>query len=188
MKAIIIGAVAVAAAFWFHGPLGQANVYAMSADEAYQKLAAVQVEPSGTGPFGRLDTTVSGSGTDTVIFTATGSHAYRRCTARVTPVDGKARVDASCDGGSAGSGAAAGLEINQTRKGFIELLDSTLDGRAYDPERAMGSTAARWPKDVVDHGDYGSAVADAVKMDADAHAMAAEQAAQQDSAAGGVTQ
>jgi hypothetical protein len=178
MKAIIIGGVAVAAALWFHGPLGEPNVYSMSAEEAYQKLAAVQVEPSGNGPFGRLDTTVSRSATDTVTFTASGSHAYRRCTAKVTPVDGgKARIDASCDGGSAGTGAAAGLEMNLARKAFIELLDATLDGRAYDPERAMGSTAARWPKDVVDHGDYGTAVADAVKMDADARAMADQQSA-----------
>jgi hypothetical protein len=190
MKLVLIGGIAalVGGGVYMHGPLRAANVYDMSAGEAYQKLAAAKVEPSGTGPFGRLDTIVSGSGNGTVEFSATGSHAALRCVATVAPEgSGKARVDASCGGGGAGNGAANGLFLNQIRKGFIELLDSTLKGRAYDPGRAQGATAARWPEDVIDHGDFNSAVSEAQRMDAEARvaAQADSQPAPDEAAPGG---
>lgn len=176
MKAILLGGVSLitAVGVYLHGPVGEANVYAMSAGDAYRKLASVKVEPSGTGPFGRLQTTVSGDGGTVVTFTASGSHAHFECTATVAPEGENARVDASCGGSSPSSGAAAGLEMGLRRKAFIELLDSTLTDRLYNPERARGSTAARWPEDVVDHGDFASAVSEAHKMNAEMRNMKEE--------------
>jgi hypothetical protein len=180
MKLVLIGGILtlVGGGVYMHGPLRAANVYDMPAEIAYQKLVAAKVEPSGTGPFGRLDTTVSGSGQSTVEFSASGSMAALHCVATIVPEDtGKTRVDASCDGGGAGNGAANGLFLKQIRNGFIELLDATLKDRAYDPERAQGATAARWPEDVIDHGDFNSAVSEAQRMDAEAR-LAAEAASQ----------
>jgi hypothetical protein len=152
------------------------NVYPMSQAEVVDKLARLDVEPSGTGPFGRLEFNASRQGSDTVIWTATGSHARRRCEIHVAPVDAaSSRVDISCGGGSASAGAAAGLELGATRKSAIELIDATLEGRPYDFRLAQGSTAWSWPEDKVDHGSYADAVGTAVAMDRAARVDASRQ-------------
>jgi len=149
---------------------GEGNVYDMPVGEAYARLANLRVEPSGTGPFGRLNTTTTGSGR-TVTWSASGSMASRRCVATLSPVEpARTRIDLTCSGGGAGSGAAAGLETNQTRKAVIELIDAKLTNRPYDPQRARGSTAAFWPDDVVDHGNLSTATANAIEMDREARA------------------
>jgi hypothetical protein len=141
------------------------NVYDMPVGEAYAKLANLRVLPSNDGPFGRLNTTTTGSGR-TVTWSASGSMASRRCVATLSPVEpARTRIDLTCNGGGAGSGAAAGLETNQTRKAVIEMIDAKLTDRPYDPRRAQGSTAAFWPDDVVDHGDIGTASANALEME-----------------------
>jgi hypothetical protein len=176
VKALLFGGIAAIAAggFYMHGPVRDPNVFNMSAADAYRTIRSTKVEPSGTGPFGRLETVVSGDGSKVVTFSASGSHASVYCTATVTPEGDKARVDASCGGGGPSSGAAAGLEANLRRHAFIELLDSRLTDRAYDVERARGATAARWPKDVVDHGNYFDAVSKANKMNAETQQMVAD--------------
>jgi hypothetical protein len=147
---------------------GGGNVYDMPVGDAYAKLANLRVEPSNDGPFGRLHTTTTGSGR-TVTWSASGSMASSRCVATLSPVEpARTRIDLTCSGGGAGSGAAAGLETNQTRKAVIEMIDAKLTGRPYDPRRAQGSTAAFWPDDVVDHGDIGTATANAIEMDREA--------------------
>ena len=152
---------------------GGGNVYDMPVADAYAKLANLRVEPSGTGPFGRLATTTTGSGGRSVTWSASGTFAARRCVATLSPVEpARTRIDLTCGGASPSSGAAAGLEINQTRKAVIELIDAKLTGRPYDPRRAQGSTAAFWPADVVDHGDIGDATAKALEMDREARRQA----------------
>lgn len=170
MKLILFGGIAaiVAGGVYMHGPRGEANVYAMTPEEAYRTLAATKVEPSNRGPFGRLETSVHASGGNKIEFSASGSHASVMCSALITPAEGdKARVDASCGGGGPSSGAAAGLEAGMRRRAFIELLDSTLTGRAYDPKLAQGATAGLWPADVVDHGTFADAASQAISMEAE---------------------
>lgn len=175
MKIIGIGlcAAVLAGGIYMHGPLAEPNVYAMPADEVYSKLKHADVDPSGTGPFGRLDVAVSGKPGKSVKFSAQGSHAAYYCSAILTAVDAsKTRVDATCDGGAASDGAAAGIAMNLRRNAFIELLDSTLTGRAFSPDKGMGSTAARWPADVVERdASYGHAVGEAIKMQAETEKM-----------------
>ena len=126
---------------------GEPNVYALPSDQVLDRLAQVQVEPSGQGPFGRLDFSASRLPPDRVVWSASGAHAVRRCELTVTPVDeGSSRVDVTCGGGGPSSGLATRMENNLTRKAVIELIDSTLEGRPYDPRLARGATAAGWPK------------------------------------------
>lgn len=148
---------------------GGGNVYDMPVGEVYAKLANLSVAPSNDGPFGRLATTVTGSGGRRVVWSANGTFATRRCEATLVPVEAeRTRIDLSCGGASPSSGAAAGLETNYTRKAVIELIDATLSDRPYDPYRARGSTASFWPDDAVNHGDIGDAAAKALEMDREA--------------------
>ena len=183
MKIVGIGLclAVLAGGIYLHGPRAEANVYAMSADAVYAKLKKANVEPSGSGAFGRLDVSVSGNPGKSVKFSASGSHAAYYCSAILTPIDpAKTRVDATCDGGAASDGAAAAIAMNLRRNGFIELLDSTLKDRAYDKDRAMGSTAARWPADVIERdASYGAAVGEAIKMQAETEKMIDEVNAEQ---------
>jgi hypothetical protein len=152
---------------------GNGNVYDMPVADAYAKLANLRVEPSNTGPFGRLHTTTTGSGR-TVTWSASGTFAAHRCVATLSPVEtARTRIDLTCGGASPSSGAAAGLEINQVRKAVIELIDAKLTGRPYDPRRAQGATASSWPADVVDHGNLQDAAAKALEMDREARREAA---------------
>ncbi|HYJ53221.1 MAG TPA: hypothetical protein VEW04_08610 [Allosphingosinicella sp.] len=153
------------------GCTSDGNVYAMPVGDVYAKLANFRPEPSGTGPFGRLSTNVTGSGGRQVVWSASGSHGGYRCTATLVPVETEqTRIDLSCGGGGPSSGAAAGLEANMIRKAVIEMIDAKLSDRPYDPQRAQGSTAAFWPADVVDHGDIRDATAKAIEMDREARA------------------
>lgn len=163
MRRIVIGGAALLLA-----GCGDGNVYDMPVSEAYAKLANLRVAPSGTGPFGQLNTTTTGSGR-TVTWSASGSHAALRCVATLVPVEeARTRVDLTCGGAGAGSGAAAGMENNLIRKRVIEMIDAKLSGRPYDPQRANGITASSWPADAAGHGNYGDAVGKAVEMDREA--------------------
>lgn len=145
---------------------GNGNVYDMPVGDVYARLANYRPAPSNTSPFGRLNTTVTGSGGRTIVWSASGSHGGRRCTATLAPEgEGRTRIDLSCQGGGAGEGAAAGLATNLTRKAVIEMIDARLTGRDYDPQRAQGATAAFWPEDVIDHGNLGTATQSAMEMD-----------------------
>jgi hypothetical protein len=53
-----------------------------------------------------------------------------------------------------------------TRVRVIELVDATLRDRPFDPKKAAdGSTAAFWPRDVIDHGTIGTAAAKALELE-----------------------
>ena len=169
MKYLLLGgAVAAIIAYAWMGK-GEANVYSLPVADTYAKLTSAKVEPGGQGVFGRLDTSVSGNGENVVYWRASGAHAAIRCQADLTPEgSSKTRITAYCDGGSGPSGAAAGMLMGMKRKSLIEHIDATLDGRAYDPRRAQGETAALWPADVRQpDGSFGTAVNDAIKMDRD---------------------
>ncbi len=151
----------------------EANVYPMTADQAYAKLTTTQIEPSGQGPFGRLDTSVSGDGTSVVRWAATGAHASINCEANITPEgSSQSRITAHCGGSSPSSGAASGMLMAMNRKALIEHIDSTLRGRPYDFKLAQGATASQWPDDPRQpDGSFGTAAAQALEMERDTKKM-----------------
>lgn len=168
MKYLLIGGAVVAIFAYAWAGKGEANVYDLPVADTYAKLTSAKIEPGGQGVFGRLDTSVSGNGENVVYWRASGSHAAIRCQADLTPEGNQTKIAAYCDGGAAGSGAATGMLMGMKRKRLIEHIDSTLEGRPYDSQLALGSTAALWPADVRQpDGSFGTAVNDAIKMDRD---------------------
>ena len=156
---------------YIKNPISDPNVYNMPVEAAYSKLTHSNIQASGTGPFGRLDTTTSGNGSNMVTWSARGSMAAYDCKASLAPDNNtKTRVTVECEGGGAGDGAAAGMALNMRISAAIEMVDSILKDRAYDPQLAMGATAARWPRQEVKNGNIFAAAAEAQRMDAETHA------------------
>jgi hypothetical protein len=145
-------------------PFGKPNVYKMPVARAYHKLMNVDITPSGKGPFGRLDIATTGERNKLVEWTVKGSPQYL-CAASVKPQDAEQTLVAiSCN--ARGDGAESGIAAKMMRKRVIELVDATLKDRPFDPKKASeGTTAAFWPDDVIDHGNFGTAAAKALEMD-----------------------
>jgi hypothetical protein len=143
---------------------GKPNVYKMPVARAYQKLMAATIKPSGNGPFHRLEIETSGKPNASVEWTAKGSQDGAICSASLKPLDAEqTRIDISCKGGE---GVTDGLMAKLTRVRVIELVDATLRDRPFDPKKTNdGSTAAFWPKDVIDHGTIGTAAAKALELE-----------------------
>ncbi len=148
---------------------GRGNLYPMAPDQAYSKLVAAKIAPSGTGPFGRLPISVGGDGTSTVRWSVADA-GVAMCQANITPEGDKSRIMAFCDKG--GEGAAAGMMQNMMRSRLIEHIDATLRDRAYDPKLATGSTASAWPEDERQaDASLGGAMGEALKMERDMKKM-----------------
>lgn len=146
---------------------GQGNLYPMPADQAYAKLVEAKIKPSGkTPPFYKLPIAVRGDGAGTVRWVAAEA-GVTMCEATITAEGAdKSRVAAYC--GAGGEGAAAGITQNMNRNALIEHIDATLRGRPFDPQLAMGSTAAGWPKDERQaDASMGGAMGEALKMERD---------------------
>jgi hypothetical protein len=159
------------AGLWMKNPFGAPNVYAMTPTQVSETLSRAKIEPGNTSPFGRLDVETSSKPGKSVTWEAVGSHAAVTCSTLIEPEGAdKSRLNVTCGGGGAGNGAAGGLFLRMVRKEVIELVDSTLRHRPYDPQKAKGSTAARWPEDIVHHDNFGQAVGKAIEMDAEMRA------------------
>jgi hypothetical protein len=159
----------------------KANVYPMTAQQAYDKLVAAPL-PSEHGPFGKLDVSPSGEGNGTVRWVS--SYGTRFCEANIVPEGAdKSRINVFCDG--PGEGAATGMMQAMYRSAIIEHIDATLNGRPYDPAKAHGETATLWPNDPRQaDGSIGAAAGEALKMDQEMHqAIQEQQAAQANSPA-----
>ena len=170
-----LGFVAVAgAAVYFFAKPQPADDYVMPVQNAYAKLSSVKITPSSKdGMMFSLKTDVTGNGSDKVVWSAGGSMASFRCELGLAPVEKKpdqTHVTVNCNGGSASDGAAAGMVHNMMRNRVIEMVDATLNDRPFDAYRAKGETASRWPGDGVD-GSLGTAVGEALKMDAQVRQM-----------------
>lgn len=165
----------LAGGIYFQGGPAEANVYGLPLKDTYAKLRAHQPEKSTKvygSPFGNLETVTSGDPGKYVQWSAAGSHAAYNCKAHLIPVDAAStRIVPVCEGGSASDGAAAGMVMKMRVNSFIEMLDSAMTDRPYDKERAVGSTAARWPKQEISNADIFSAQAEALKMHAEMEAM-----------------
>jgi hypothetical protein len=149
---------------------GQGNLYPMPVEQAYALLRAAPVPPGGHGVFGRLVTSVSGDGSSTIYWNATGgTFATATCQANIAPEGpDKSRITAFCGGSSASDGAAGGMVQGMHRRAIIEHIDATLRGRPYDPRLAQGATAGGWPDDTRQaDASYATAVGGALKMERD---------------------
>jgi len=156
------------------------NVYPMKVQDAYDKLVATPLKGDGQGPFGRLDTSVSGDGSSTVYWNASGSMASVKCEANLAPEgEDKTKITAYCGGSAPAEGAGGNMLLALERKALIEHIDSTLRGRPYDKRLAYGSTAGGWPDDPRQaDGSIGAAATEALKMDRDMHKMQQDYEAQ----------
>jgi hypothetical protein len=172
MKVLAVGGFIVAAGaavYFFGGGNRPVDVYDMPVQAAYEKLMHPQFPAFSEGEVA-LNTKrkVSGNGSNVVTWSTVGDMARFECEMGLAPwADDptETKVTVTCDGGAAGAGAAAGMLHNMRRRGTIEMLDATLRDRIYDGKHATG-VAARWPGDGVD-GSLGTAVGEAMKMDAD---------------------
>lgn len=166
-----------AAALLIAGCDFKANVYPMTAQQAYDTLAAAPL-PSENGPFGKLDVSASGEGNGVVRWVS--SSGVRFCEADIAPEGAdKSRINVFCDG--PGEGAATGMMQAMYRSAIIEHIDATLRGRAYDPNKARGETATLWPKDTRQaDGSIGAAAGEALKMDREMHRELQEAQASQE--------
>lgn len=144
------------------------NVYAMTPQQAYDKLVAAQITPSQTSPFIMLNTSVDGDGSSTVRWHAGGTFAAVECEANLAPEGtDKTMVTTHC-GGTAGDGASNGMALGMMRNRLIEHIDATLEGRSFDPNLAMGATAGTWPDDPRQaDASLATATSDALKMEQD---------------------
>ena len=136
------------------------NVYDMSPDQAYAKLielkhgtpSVIEVEGVREGIYGTPGKSVT--------WVTDSAHSYYECTAYLTP-EGWARtsVNVGCSDKNAPAmlratkaiGAAAAKSgmpvfgsLDGVRFRYIELVDSTLDGRPFDQGRAK-SKVMGWP-------------------------------------------
>jgi hypothetical protein len=175
---ILIGAVIVAAAaMFFFVRMQPADVYAMPVAEAYQKLSAIKFEPMSEGQkVLHTERSITGGGPDTLIWSEHGDMAALECELKLAPLpkdSAKTHVTVTCKGGGAGEGAAAGISHNLQRNRVIEHVDAALTGRPFNAAKAA-STASGWPGDGVD-GSYTTAVATAIKMDAETRRMQREE-------------
>lgn len=169
MKTKLLGLTALALAM---SACGQGNLYPMPADQAYAKLVAAKILPSGTGPFGRLPIAVVGDGSSTIKYIVTDA-GLKMCEANIAAEGDKSRITAFCDKG--GEGAAVALTQNLMRSRLIEHIDATLNGREFDPKLAMGATAGAWPKDERQaNASMGAAMGEALAMERDMKKMIKE--------------
>ena len=128
---------------------GEGNVYDLRTDEAYRKLRDTKVATDGNAIFGRLATSASGDGAGTIKWRPSGSSVGQFCEANIVPEgETKSRITAYCGSDSPyGGDAASGMLYNMNRMAVIEHIDAALRNRPFNREKAMGLTAARWPKD-----------------------------------------
>lgn len=162
-KVILVGgAVAGILGYAWMGRDG-ANEYPLTPKATYDKLMAAEFQKGGQAPWGTVGAEKSGNGSNRITFSGRGE-----CTLDIVP-EGEAKSALSVTCPNMGEGAAAGMETSLRRHKLIEWIDSSMTGRPYDQKLAlMGTTAGRWPDDVVEHGGLIEAQADALKMSAEA--------------------
>ncbi|WP_315763645.1 hypothetical protein [Sphingomonas sp. Y38-1Y] len=168
MKVMILGvsAAALVGGWFLLSPYTPPNIYPVAPEAAYAKLMEPVKTGDGDGPYDRLEVYPSGNGKSEVRWDTGMKGSGRGCTILIAPVEGgRTQLDMTCP--NIGEGAAAGLTTVMRRNKMIELADATMTGRAYDAERARGATAAKWPKDDVEHGTIFDAQSEAFQMQAE---------------------
>ena len=143
------------------GGCGAANIYDLSPDQAYAKLILLEHGTPSVVEVEGVREAIHGTPGQSVTWVTDYAHSYYECTATLTP-DGSARtsVNVGCSDDNAPAKLAVtkaigravadeeGLPVadnlKRVRNRYIELVDSTLDGRPFDHSRAR-SQVMGWP-------------------------------------------
>ncbi len=139
------------------------NVYDMSPDQAYAKLIELKHGTPSVIHVAGVREGIYGTPGKSVTWITDFAHSYYECTAYLTP-EGASRtsVNVGCSdknapakfaikkavvnevAGEAGIQLPAANSFKRQRYRYIELVDSTLDGRSFDDVRAR-SQVMGWP-------------------------------------------
>ena len=147
------------------GPLlagcGNANVYDLPPDQVYARLIRLKQGTPSVIEVKGVRRAVHGTPGQSVTWVTDYAHSYHECTAYLTQ-EGPERtsVNVGCSdrnapaklavakaimaAGAAKAGLPAAGSLDGVRNRYIELVDSTLDGRPFDKGRA-GSQVMGWP-------------------------------------------
>jgi hypothetical protein len=145
------------------GGCGDANVYDMSPDQAYAKLIELKHGTPSVIEVEGVREDIYGTPGKSVTWVTDYAHSYYECTAYLAP-EGPARtsVNVGCSdknapakfamaeaivnemAGEAKAQLPVANSLNGVRNRYIELVDSTLDGRSFDDARAR-SQVMGWP-------------------------------------------
>ena len=140
---------------------GNANVYDLPPDQVYARLIELRQGTPSVVEVKGVRKAVHGTPGQSVTWVTDYAHSYYECTAYLTP-EGSTRtsVNVGCsdknapaklavakaiaEAGAAKTGVPVGGSLDGVRNRYIELVDSTLDGRPFDKGRA-GSQVMGWP-------------------------------------------
>lgn len=151
---------AATGAFYLYSQRGHADVFPMPRAQVYARLDRPTL-PTGA-PFSQGSPEITGNGVDRVTWTAPG-YVAQTCALALTAVGDKAtRVAVSC--GHDGDDSLTSMVTGEERNAVIEAVTANLTDRAYDPVRARGQTAWRWPADPVHHASMAAAVGDNIQQ------------------------
>lgn len=142
IKVVFGGIVAMAAlgSTYVVGFRPPADEFALSRAQVYERLAAAPLHAAlphaaRDGAFHGLPVNVHGDGLADLRWDSGG----QACTLKLTRLaEASTRVAVACTGVDS---ASAG----HLRDRVIELAEATLTGRAFNPQKADGATAYRWP-------------------------------------------
>ena len=155
--------IAIALAGSFIGGCSDANVYDLSADQVYAKLIALEEGTPSVVKVDGVKERVFGTPGKSVTWVTDYAHSYYECTAFLTAESpARTSVNVGCDADNAPAKfqiarqirddivASEGVNLPDiepfkgVRNRYIELVDSTLDGRPFDTARAR-SQVMGWP-------------------------------------------
>jgi hypothetical protein len=145
------------------GGCGQANLYDIPPDQAYAKLIALEHGTPAVIEVEGVREAVYGTPGQSVTWVTDSAHSYYECTAYLTSDEPqRTRVNVGCSDENAPAMLALAKAMtdpvvdeakkrlpvakpfNGIRNRYIELVDSTLDGRPFDDARAK-SQVMGWP-------------------------------------------
>jgi hypothetical protein len=129
-----------------------ADVYPIPTQDAYVRLYSAHFPASARdGMALSANTSVSGDGRETVVWDSKSRAARFSCVLGVVGLSpAQTLVKVTCHGGGLGDNSAQRTKHNALRNRVIEMVDATLNRRAFDPQKADGATAAHWPSDDAD--------------------------------------
>jgi len=167
-----------AGAYYLYTQHSDADVYPLSREQVYARLDRPTL-PNGA-PFQQGSPEISGNGIDRISWSAPG-YAAQSCALKLAALSPKAtRVAVSC--GHDGDDSLTSMVTGEERNAVIEAIDANLTDRAFDPSRARGQTAWRWPADPVRHATMAAAVGDNLQQGLEAAASVASAQREADAA------
>ncbi len=127
------------------------GVYPMSVAQAQQRLIDTPIYEGKWSPFGMYEASASATDANTVTWTAVNDDGATMsiCVAKLEAVDvSKTKVTHACEAPGSAEMAAGGTSadmaaIKSMKLASVgELIDSALDGRAYNPDKVAAASGA----------------------------------------------